>query len=256
MVEIGELFTTRKMQELLQVDRSTIYRMAESGRLPAIKVGKQWRFPAAEVERWLQGSVSESPAESAARADTAGRTFTDLVPLECVQLVQDAFAEVIGAQMIVTDLDGVPITRSSNPSPLFELLSENDQEHTICSQTWAELGQTPVMAPEFVSSAGGLLCARAFVRIGNELKAMVIIFSVAPESWPPAREVVDRLSELVEIPAGKLSGVLETAYSLSPEKKEQALVTIQRMANILSHVGNERAELLDRLASIAELSKT
>jgi len=217
MVEIGELFTTRKMQELLQVDRSTIYRMAESGRLPAIKVGKQWRFPAAEVERWLQGSVSESPAESAARADTAGRTFTDLVPLECVQLVQDAFAEVIGAQMIVTDLDGVPITRSSN---------------------------------------GGLLCARAFVRIGNELKAMVIIFSVAPESWPPAREVVDRLSELVEIPAGKLSGVLETAYSLSPEKKEQALVTIQRMANILSHVGNERAELLDRLASIAELSKT
>lgn len=37
--------TARDVQDLIRVDRSTIYRMAESGRLPAIKVGRQWRFP-------------------------------------------------------------------------------------------------------------------------------------------------------------------------------------------------------------------
>ncbi len=54
-----ELLTPKEMQTLLQVDRSTIYRMAEAKRLPAIKVGKQWRFPADAVEKWLQ---QQSPA--------------------------------------------------------------------------------------------------------------------------------------------------------------------------------------------------
>ena len=45
--------TARDVQELIRVDRSTIYRMAESGRLPAIKVGRQWRFPADAVHAWL-----------------------------------------------------------------------------------------------------------------------------------------------------------------------------------------------------------
>ncbi len=41
-----EMLTAKDVQELLQVDRSTVYRMAETGKLPCIKVGKQWRFPA------------------------------------------------------------------------------------------------------------------------------------------------------------------------------------------------------------------
>ena len=35
------LLTTQQLQELIRVDRSTIYRMAEDGRLPAVKVGRQ-----------------------------------------------------------------------------------------------------------------------------------------------------------------------------------------------------------------------
>jgi len=45
-----EMLTAKEMQDLLQVDRSTIYRMAEAGQLPAVKVGKQWRFPSHLVE--------------------------------------------------------------------------------------------------------------------------------------------------------------------------------------------------------------
>lgn len=36
-----EMLTAKEMQVLLQVDRSTIYRMAAAKRLPAVKVGKQ-----------------------------------------------------------------------------------------------------------------------------------------------------------------------------------------------------------------------
>ena len=47
------LLTAQQVQQMLEVDRSTIYRMAEDGRLPAIKVGRQWRFPAESIAELL-----------------------------------------------------------------------------------------------------------------------------------------------------------------------------------------------------------
>ncbi len=49
-----DLLTTKQVQTLLRVDRTTIYRMVEAGQLPAIRVGKQWRFAPADVDHWLQ----------------------------------------------------------------------------------------------------------------------------------------------------------------------------------------------------------
>lgn len=53
-----DMLTAREIQERLQIDRSTIYRMAEAGQLPAIKVGKQWRFPADQFQHWYERQVS------------------------------------------------------------------------------------------------------------------------------------------------------------------------------------------------------
>ncbi len=47
-----DLLTTREVQELLKVDRITIYRMLQDGRLHGMKIGQQWRFPK-RVERLL-----------------------------------------------------------------------------------------------------------------------------------------------------------------------------------------------------------
>ena len=57
MPSVQAFLTTQDVQQLIRVDKSTIYRMAESGRIPAIKVGRQWRFPAVF---WVH-SFSRSP---------------------------------------------------------------------------------------------------------------------------------------------------------------------------------------------------
>lgn len=51
---MDDLLTTRQLQELLQVDRITIYRMLNDGRLQGFKVGGQWRFSRQAVELWLR----------------------------------------------------------------------------------------------------------------------------------------------------------------------------------------------------------
>jgi excisionase family DNA binding protein len=36
----------------LKVNQSTVYRLLETGQLPAFKVGSDWRFNVAEIDRW------------------------------------------------------------------------------------------------------------------------------------------------------------------------------------------------------------
>jgi excisionase family DNA binding protein len=51
---VDDLLTTRRLQELLRVDRITIYRMLNDGRLRGFKVGGQWRFSRRKIEAWLE----------------------------------------------------------------------------------------------------------------------------------------------------------------------------------------------------------
>ncbi|MFN2322611.1 MAG: helix-turn-helix domain-containing protein [Trueperaceae bacterium] len=51
------LMTAAAVGRLLGVDTSTVYRMASDGRLPALRVGRQWRFAAEQVREALADGV-------------------------------------------------------------------------------------------------------------------------------------------------------------------------------------------------------
>mgnify|MGYP002683305910 CR=1 FL=1 len=89
-----DFFTTRQLQEILHVDRTTIYRMAEAGRLPGVKVGNQWRFPRRPIDQWLD-KQDAAPA-LAQRPGPAVGDISQALPLDCVQLIQDSFADALG----------------------------------------------------------------------------------------------------------------------------------------------------------------
>lgn len=46
--------TLAEMAEYLRLSKDMIYRMASGGKLPASKVGSQWRFRRDDVEQWLE----------------------------------------------------------------------------------------------------------------------------------------------------------------------------------------------------------
>jgi excisionase family DNA binding protein len=250
-----EMLTAKEMQDLLQVDRSTIYRMAEAGQLPAVKVGKQWRFPGDLVENWLKHQTGPTtPGNADFSLSISNGDFAAMLPLDCVQLIQDAFAEALNVMLVVADLEGQPITQVSNPFPLYQLLAETKDGHAICQETWRELGQVPALEPRFTPGFGGLLCARALVRMGNALQAMVIVFGVAPQGWPPSDTATQELAVLLDVPAGELERAFGSVFHLTPDQQKTVLVTIQRIADILAHIGDERKTLLGRLSDIARLS--
>ena len=45
--------TTEELLEYLQVNLRTIYRLIKAGKIPAVRVGRQWRFSKREIDGWL-----------------------------------------------------------------------------------------------------------------------------------------------------------------------------------------------------------
>ena len=49
-----EILTLPEVAELPKVAEKTVYTMAQKGRLPAFKVGGQWRFQRVDIDRWIE----------------------------------------------------------------------------------------------------------------------------------------------------------------------------------------------------------
>jgi excisionase family DNA binding protein len=55
--------TTDEVLEYLQVNLRTVYRLINAGKIPAIRVGRQWRFRKPDIDSWLEGHRSAGSSE-------------------------------------------------------------------------------------------------------------------------------------------------------------------------------------------------
>lgn len=84
MVDEGFL-TTEEVLEYLQVNLRTVYRLIKAGKIPAVRVGRQWRFRKRDIDAWL-----ESQRPRTARATTASmRAATPVAGRPRVLVVDD-----------------------------------------------------------------------------------------------------------------------------------------------------------------------
>lgn len=252
---MASYLTTRQLQDILQVDRTTIYRMADSGRIPAVKVGNQWRFPQMQVETWLKANSGTVASDAESNGRHPGANAARLLPVECVQQIQDTFADALGVMVTVTDLDGRPLTRPSNPCGLYELAESSPHAHRRCMEAWAQMARNPSMRPVFVPSPLGLLCARGLIRVGSEISAMLVVGGIAPETWPPDEDGIREIAEYLSLDTDDVGDRVNEVFVLDGERQERLLPFVQRIADIVAHIITERKQLFDKLESISELSR-
>ncbi|NLG50079.1 MAG: helix-turn-helix domain-containing protein [Chloroflexi bacterium] len=48
------LLNVKQVAEYLQLKESTIYSWAQDGKIPAIKIGRTWRFRRSDLDGWLE----------------------------------------------------------------------------------------------------------------------------------------------------------------------------------------------------------
>ena len=71
---IDETFlTTEEVLEYLQVNLRTVYRLIKAGKIPAVRVGRQWRFRKGDIDAWLDNQRPRAAARAAQPASNAAR---------------------------------------------------------------------------------------------------------------------------------------------------------------------------------------
>jgi excisionase family DNA binding protein len=243
-----DLLTTKQLQELLQVDRITIYRMLEDGRLPGFKVGGRWRFSRQEIEGWLLEQRSLSEASGAVAEPDPLSTYGQPLPLSCVQAIQGIYAEALGVAAVTTDAEGTPLTAISHSCEFCDLILSTEVGWRRCAVAWRHSENDQAHRCH-----ANLLCMARPVDLQGEQVAVVATCQLASAGhWEPRLE---RLAADLEIPAEKLQGAVASVRRVPEEDLPRLSWLLGCVADTFSQIAQERASLISRLQHIAQMSK-
>ncbi len=72
-----KLLTIEEVASWLRLSKDSVYRLTQEAKIPAFKVGNQWRFRKSEIEAWLdknKNSVSRKSSHVAKKSRRAVAT--------------------------------------------------------------------------------------------------------------------------------------------------------------------------------------
>ena len=65
-----EFMTIEELSEYLRLSVHTLYKMAQQGRIPALKAGAAWRFKKEEIDEWMKAGAKRSSKPGENRSQT------------------------------------------------------------------------------------------------------------------------------------------------------------------------------------------
>lgn len=252
---VDDLLTTKQLQELLQVDRITIYRMLNDHRLQGFKVGGQWRFSRREIETWLQEQQNRLEIES--MPPPPGGTIAPSpksLPLSCIQTIQDVCAEALDIAAVTTELDGSRLTEVSNSSTFCQMILSSQEGLRRCKAAWRRVDNGQIHACH-----AGLLCTSAPVEVEHQKVAIAAgcqFATQAPGGTRPAwQQNLPQLAVELSLNEQELRSAAPGVRLVPEESLARISRLVRRMAGTFSEIGQERLNLLSRLQHISEMSK-
>jgi excisionase family DNA binding protein len=99
--------TTEEVLEYLQVNLRTVYRLIKAGKIPAVRVGRQWRFRKRDIDAWLESQRPRMAARATSSlprvsAPSAGRPRVLVVDDEAS--IRDLLAKTLALAEYDVDL--------------------------------------------------------------------------------------------------------------------------------------------------------
>jgi excisionase family DNA binding protein len=105
--------TTEEVLEYLQVNLRTVYRLIKAGKIPAVRVGRQWRFRKRDIDAWLESqrprNVRPAPPAPRVAAPPTGRPRVLVVDDEAT--IRDLLAKTLA--LAEYDVDPAPDGRNA-----------------------------------------------------------------------------------------------------------------------------------------------
>ena len=247
---MDEFLTARQVQDFLKVDRITIYRMLQDGRLKGVKVGAQWRFTRQEVERLMGG---DTPAGEAPAPETAPN-----FPTHCVQTIHDLFSAVSQISALVVDTTGEPLTQTSSPCAFCQLILQAPGGLDACRASWREITTQALAGKKFFTCHAGLQYMAAPFMDDEKTVGFFLageFYWQTPDTGEENRRM-QRLAETSRISLEKLQQEKRSIPVIDPSLHTRAEGWPLTAARAIQGILQERAGYLARLQKIATLTQT
>lgn len=108
--------TTEEVLAYLQVNLRTVYRLIKAGKIPAVRVGRQWRFRKRDIDAWLdsqrlRGGRSATPAPAAPSSARAAAERPRILVVDDEASIRDLLAKTLA--LAEYDVDTAPDGRSA-----------------------------------------------------------------------------------------------------------------------------------------------
>lgn len=247
---MSELLTTKQLQELLKIDRVTVYRMLNDGRLKGVKIGNQWRFTQSEVDS-LMGKESDEPEMEARKEDPISE-----FPSDCVRRVQEIFAGIIGIGAVTITLSGEAVTQPTFSNPFCKLMLSSPQGRLACQESWRKIALKTTGQPAFHICHAGLCYQRSSINYDGRSAAWFVAgqFYINPPDSELEEARLTRLSEKYNIPLNQLLEAVKKVPVLKKYQQDQVQEWTPKVADTVQAILYERADLMGRLQRIAALS--
>ena len=106
--------TTEEVLEYLQVNLRTVYRLIKAGKIPAVRVGRQWRFRKRDIDAWLDSQRPRGgtrPVAVPAVRPTPGAARPRILVVDDEASIRDLLAKTLA--LAEYDVDVAPDGRSA-----------------------------------------------------------------------------------------------------------------------------------------------
>src|SRR5712692_10194687 len=107
--------TTEEVLAYLQVNLRTVYRLIKAGKIPAVRVGRQWRFRKRDIDAWLDSQRPRGggarPAPAAPARPATGATRPRVLVVDDEASIRDLLSKTLA--LAEYDVDVAPDGRSA-----------------------------------------------------------------------------------------------------------------------------------------------
>jgi excisionase family DNA binding protein len=241
--------TTKQVQDLFKIDRITVYRMLQDGRLKGVKIGNQWRFPQREVERLLSGG----PVEIAVSEDK-----DSIFPIHCVQTIQNLFTSVSQCSALIIDQEGEQVTQMSKPGPVCELLYSNKAGRERCHASWQKIAKQANSRSEIFTCHAGLKYFGSVILNQNKKQGVFLAgeFYLSDSDADYEKEILIQTAHECGIDEQAMIVAASKVRRLSPEEQKHLSYQPEAAATAVESILNERTSFMERLQQIANLTQS
>ncbi len=239
--------TAKQVQDLLKVDRTTVYRMLKDGRLSGVRIGQQWRFPLDQVQTLLTNDKKSNHSVAIP---------TDVLPVHCVQVIQDVFADIAQVASVTASPEGEAVTEMSGCSKFCGLIRGTEAGRFACTESWKRPAAGGGSGKKFPSCHAGLNFVQGRIEVGGEEKAILVACQFYADE-PDADEQKERVRQLAAkygLSGELLAEAAKEIHVLDMHGREQIGIWLEKVARTFEQISTERADLMSRLRDIASLT--